>query len=446
MKDTLLDTANKIVGKAVEAGFDESMVLVEDKRESMLKIANSEPSVIQFWDSVKLKIYLAKNKRIITVEVDASDPSMLDKPFEELINYAGRIMESPFYAPIPEPVEVKPLPELVDDRIIEYMGDPSSLGELVIEAAHRERIDYVAGMIDLSHREKALVTSRDGEYYEESTGMTAYLRAFAGEDGSGQWSACSTKLRRDKLEEMAETAAKYAFDSRNRVDIEPGVYDIVFSPMIMGNLIGYIARMASAFSVFMGMSIFMKAKPGEKVASEKLTLIDDPHNTELPNSTSFDDEGIPTKPKRVIETGVLKTLLHNTKTASKMNTVSTGNAGWISPHPWNLVIPGGDYSLKELISDVRRGLLINNNWYTRLQNHVEGIFSTITRDALFLIENGRVTKPVKKIRIADTFPNLLKNISAIGGRTYDIRWWEVRWPTRIPYILARNIHTSKHII
>ena len=127
-----------------------------------------------------------------------------------------------------------------------------------------------------------------------------------------------------------------------------------------------------------------------------------------------------------------------------MKTKSTGNAGWLFPRAWTLRVELGDASLNEMISEVKKGILVTNNWYTRLQNNVEGIFSTITRDALFYIENGEIKRPWKKLRIADTLPRLLQNIYMLGKEYYDIKWWEVDIPSRLPYILVKDIKTSKH--
>ncbi len=447
MKEQVLELARKIVDKALKEGFTEVAVKVVDSKRSMVKIANSEPSVVQHWDTVEIGLYLVKDKRIIVAQLEPSGMEQLDKPVKELLKIASRVEESPFYAPLPRPEkEPKPLQGIVDQEIVKAMENPVELAERVVEAAHREKVDRVAGMIDLAYRVKALATSMDIALSEESTSLQAYLRAFAGEDGSGQWALGSTKLNVEKLEEMASIAAKYAVDSRNRVDIEPGVYDIILSPMVFANILNYVAMMSSAFMMFMGMSFFVNYKPGSKIASSKLTLLDDPLNTDLPGATGFDDEAIPTSTKPIIEEGLFKTILHNSKTAAKMNARSTGNAGWIMPNPWNLVVKPGDHSLDELVGEVKKGILVTNNWYTRLQNYVEGQFSTITRDALFLVENGRITKPINKIRIADKLPRLLSNIEALGREVYDIQWWEVRTPTRLPYVLVRQVHTSKHTV
>jgi len=434
----------KLVEKALREGFDEVAALVVKTDNVMAKIANSEPAVIQHWITTSINLYLTKDKRIFVVSLEPRSLEELDKSVKELVQISGKVVESPFYAPLPKVEKIEPF-NTVDKSVIEYMDKIDQLVEILLEASHRERIDSVAGMVELSHVEKVLATSTSVSATEEKTMLTSYLRAFA-DDGSGQWSFTSTKVDTKGLESMALTAARFASESKSRVDIEPGYYDVILSPMVFGNLVNYICRMASAFSVLMGTSIFMKKAVGEEVASKILSIYDTPRDHELPNSAGFDDEGVKTYNKPIIENGLLKTLLHNTKTAFIMKTSTTGNAGWITPHPWNIRISPGDSTFEEMVSEIKRGLIITNNWYTRLQNYVEGEFSTIARDAIFLVENGRIIKPVNRVRIADKFPVLLKNIDLLSKDLFDIHWWEVGIPTKSPYVLVRNVRITKHVV
>lgn len=443
MKEELLSLSNRIAQESLKLGFDEVAVKLVSVMSSMVKIANSEPSVVQSWRNISVAVYLTKAKRVLVFSTQATNIDELFKTLKNLLETSSKLSPSPLYAPLPEPQDVKPLLKTTDRSIVQNMDDPSQLAELLIERAHRNEIDYIAGMLSLSYNEKALVTSKGVSLYEDSTFLESYIRAFSGE-GSGQWAIGSRNLSKEKLEEMAIIASDLANKARHPEDAVPGEYDVIFSPMVAGNIFNVIARMSSAFSVYMGSSIFLKKKVGEKVASQNLTLYDDARNPELPGSTAFDDEGIPTMSKPIIERGVLKTLLHNSKTATLMKTKSTGNAGWVFPFPWTLRVEKGDSSLEEMISEVKNGILVTNNWYTRLQNHVEGTFSTITRDALFYIKDGEIERPWKKLRIVDSLPRLLQNIYLIGNKLYDIKWWEVEIPTRMPYILIKNVNTSKH--
>lgn len=441
-----VEIAQKIVDEAIKRGFDEAAAAVTLSRRVMAKIANSEPTVIQYWNPITVELYLAKDRRMFIGSYEPGSIEELLKGIDRIYSMALKVVESEFYAPLPEPTPVKQVGGLADSRVVEAMHGIDRLSETVIEVAHREKVDSVAGMLQLSYMRTSLVTSKGVQLSEDKTALQGYIRAFAEPDGSGQWCFTSTRYDVSGLEEMASIAARYAVESRNRREIEPGVYDIVFSPMVFGNLLEYVVDMASAFSVLMGLSIFMKSRVGDRVSSERLTVADEPRNRDLPNASSFDYEGLETFDKNIIEEGALKTLLHNTKTAKIMNTKSTANAGWIRPTPWNIVVRPGDAKLEEIIASVRKGLLITNNWYTRLQNYVEGLFSTIARDATFYIENGRIVKPVNRIRVADSLPNILKNIELVGRDLYNIQWWEVSTPSKIPYILTRNIKVTKHMV
>jgi len=439
----LLEVGTKVKEKALAIGFDEVAVGVTATESVMVKFANSEPSVVQNWSTIEVGVYVTKGQRILGTSAPVSSLEDAYRILENLYAMHHRLPPSMLYAPLPEPGKPAVLQGLVDKRLIESIHDPSSISEAIVEAANRYRIDYFAGMLQISHDRKALVTSKGAEMQEESTYLKMYIRAFAGE-GSGQWSLGTRRLDMRRVEEVAETAADFAFRSRVQEEVQPGRYNILLSPMVAGNLFNYIADMALAHSVLMGSSIFMNNQPGDRVASEALTIEDAPHLAELPGSTSFDDEGVPTYNKPIIEKGVLKTLLHNTKTASKFGAKTTGNAGLVFPRLWALNVRPGDYKFEELLNEMKNGLIVTNNWYTRLQNYVEGIFSTITRDAIFIVKDGDIVGAARKLRIADSFPRMLQNIVAVGDTPYDMYWWEVETPTRTPYILVKDLGTSKH--
>ncbi len=445
MKDFLLSLAEKIKSESIKKGFDEAAILVIKSNDLMIKIANSQPSVIQHWDNITMNLYLTKDKRIFTTSYTIKEPSEVLKVIDEVLNVSEAVEISEYYAPLPKPTKVKPLKNIMDKKIVDSLNEPEKIIDKVFSSLSAAKVDEVAGVVTLEYSGKALATSTGVELYEESTGFNIYMRAFKGE-GSGQWGISSNKLDYEIIEETVNRAVNYAIESRRPEPVEPGVYDIILSPMVAGNLFNLIGFMASAMAIDMGFSIFMGKKLGDKVASEELTLIDDPRLEDAYNSTSFDDEGVETYTKPIIENGILRNLLHNTKTAKKHGTKTTGNAGWIMPEPWNLIIKPSEYKEEELIGEVKRGLLVTNNWYTRLQNYVDGTFSTILRDAIFLIENGRIVKAITKLRIADKLLNMLNNISALGKEIYQIKWWEVDKPTITPFILVRDVHTSKHTL
>jgi len=113
------------------------------------------------------------------------------------------------------------------------------------------------------------------------------------------------------------------------------------------------------------------------------------------------------------------------------------------PEPWNLRFKPGDLKEDEIPSTLREGLILTNNWYTRLQSYVEGVFSTVARDAAFLVKDGRIVKAVRGLRITGSLHGLLSSVEYSTDRYYQIKWWEVEVPVVAPYIIARRIYVSK---
>ncbi|MEA3254276.1 MAG: TldD/PmbA family protein, partial [Candidatus Altiarchaeota archaeon] len=237
-------------------------------------------------------------------------------------------------------------------------------------------------------------------------------------------------------------AGEIAKQALNPGEGRGGVYDIIFDPLAFANLLGHILGFASAFSVDIGES-FLADRIDKVIGNEIVTLVDDGSLAGGFNSSKFDAEGVPTQRNVVVEKGVLKTYLHNTSTAKKYGAESTGNAGLISPHPWNAVIEPGDYGRDDLFSGVNKGLYITNVWYTRFQNYRTGDFSTIPRDGLFLIENGELSQPLSNLRVSDNLLHILKNITALGDKQEWIHWWDAEVPSLLPYVLVKDVRVTK---
>lgn len=436
-----LEIGRKIVGE-LSKNFDEVAVLVTNAERVMIKIWNSEPSVVQSWFDWDLGVRLSKSGRVWVLWYRSRDPENLIKSAHNLLNYVDRVQESEIYAPLPEEATCRPLENAYDVNVDKYMNDPSPLAELVINAALSHQVDRVAGMLMLGKTTRTLVTSKGYECVESKTSVEAYARAFKDEH-SGQWAYGSTRVDANAIKTVGLKAGYYATITKTRVELVPGTYRVVISPLVVGNLFNYIVRMASALSIIAGFSFFLKYMPGSKVAADWLSVYDKPRDALLHGASGFDDEGVATYDKPIIENGVFKTMLHNSGTAKRLGTTSTGNAGWIFPVPWNVEISPGNLKEEELLQELENGVFITNNWYTRLQNYYEGIFSTVSRDATLLVQRGEIVGHVGRVRIASSFPHILANAVEATKTRYDISWWEVSIPTRAPYILLKNVQITK---
>jgi PmbA protein len=145
----------------------------------------------------------------------------------------------------------------------------------------------------------------------------------------------------------------------------------------------------------------------------------------------------------LIENGVLKSYLHNTSTSKKLNQKPTGNAGIVYPMPWKIEVKRGDYGFDEMIKELKEGLIVTNTWYTRYTSFAEGTFSTIPRDAMFYVKNGKISSFTKNLRINSNFLEFFKNIVAIEKEQKEVKWWESFLPVKVPSLVVKNVLVTK---
>ncbi|BDB98025.1 TldD/PmbA family protein [Saccharolobus caldissimus] len=287
------------------------------------------------------------------------------------------------------------------------------------------------GVISIDDVERALVTSKGFNGLENNQSISGYFRA-KNKEYSGQWAFSSTQFSTSLIKDAIKKANELA-SITGSYEISEGKYDVVLSPLVMGNLMESLARMASGFSIISGMSML---KPGEKVGSDKFTLLDTPRE-DRPNSWGFDDEGTFTYNKAIIEEGVFTTPLLNNELSPIFKSKTTANAGWIYPTAWNLEVKEGDISYESLLSG--NVIFINNVWYTRFQNYAEGDFSTVARDATVVYKDGKPVGIAGRVRIADNLKRILMNIVEISKERYSVRWWDAPMQGVYPYVLVKDV-------
>ncbi|MGC8936203.1 MAG: metallopeptidase TldD-related protein, partial [Candidatus Methanomethylicaceae archaeon] len=307
--------------------------------------------------------------------------------------------------------------------------------------ALRQGAERVSGVLAGEITRRCILSNTGAEGYDERTSFELNVRAFRGE-ASGQGLSCATSMKYVDAKGAGEEAGRIVKDGRNFVTWSEGKYQVFFGPIITANLLEHLGEAASAFMVDTGLSC-LAGKIGERIFPEDLTIIDDGTVEDGLSSRTFDDEGIETRKNFIVKSGVVKGYLHNTKTAMKFKAESTGNAGWIVPLPWNVVVESGSIGFEEALESIKSGLYVVSNWYTRFQNYSTGDFSTICRDGVFLIENGKIKGALKGVRISDNLLRLFSSVSGICKERKWVKWWEVRTPALLPGIIANDVRVTK---
>jgi predicted Zn-dependent protease len=251
-------------------------------------------------------------------------------------------------------------------------------------------------------------------------GLFAYNRATASvltttvrtPDGTGSGWAGATHHDWSRVDSasLGMRATSKARSSANPVAIEPGRYTVVFEPTAVGNLVQFIAFALNARGADEGRSFFSlpggKNKIGQKIVDERVTIVSDPFDPDVAGSP-FAGDGLPTRRVVWIENGVVKNLNYDRYWAQKNGREPTGAGGSIKMN-------GGSASLDDLIRSTQRGLLVTRFWYLRPVDARTILYTGLTRDGTFLIENGRITRPVKNLRFNDSPIFMLNNLEAMG--------------------------------
>ncbi len=261
--------------------------------------------------------------------------------------------------------------------------------------------------LDLAHRDNMAVAflsvvAKDGDKVSTGTGF-ALDRDFG-------------KLDAQKIIKDATDEALFMLKAE---PVASGAYRAIIKNIAMPDLLQVFGGVFSADNAQQGMSL-LAGREGERIAADIVTLMDDPLLPGGLSSRAFDAEGVATRTKPVIENGVLKTLLHNLKTARKAGVKTTGNAskrgyaGAIQVAPSNFFFQPGEKTLEELQRDMGDGIVITDlSGLHAGANAVSGDFSLLAKG--YTVKDGKKDKPVEQITVAGNFYKLLESIRAVGS-------------------------------
>jgi predicted Zn-dependent protease len=267
-----------------------------------------------------------------------------------------------------------------------------------------------AGFVETSAQIQAVATSKGQFAYGRFTAADYNLTART-QDGTGSgWASKSfNELRLLEPTKLATAAIDKAARSHSPTAIEPGKYTVVLEPSAMADIIAGLAFAVDARQADEGRSFFSKkgggTRLGEQVVGEKVKIYSDPAHPLAP-ALPFDGQGLPLKRIDWIDKGVLKNLSYSRYWAQKQAKEPT-------PNPGNLIMDGGTATMEELIKGVERGVLVTRFWYIRSLDPQTLLVTGLTRDGLFLIEKGQVTRPVKNMRWNESPVFALNNVDAM---------------------------------
>jgi predicted Zn-dependent protease len=223
------------------------------------------------------------------------------------------------------------------------------------------------------------------------------------------------------FEGMAREAVDKAERSRNPVTIEPGTYETVLDHYAIGDMLEVLAIMGLSAVAQREQRGPLAGHLGERICDERITIVDDPSVDETMRF-GFDFEGQPIQRVGIIENGVAKGVVYDSFNALLEGKPNTGHAlpapnTW-GPIPIHLSLQRGTSSVPEMIKSVERGIYVTRFHYTNVIHPVKAIFTGMTRDGTFLIENGEITRPVRNLRFVQGIFEALNSVKGVGREWY----------------------------
>jgi PmbA protein len=316
------------------------------------------------------------------------------------------------------------------------LNEMTSFMENLLQTVEENGCEPTSGGFSRGYGEELIINSNGVEVTDKSTGFGAYVavNAHKNDELSSAYDSVSSCNYDFNGEELAEKVSQLATNSIGGENIETGDKEVILDYHAATGILSTFMSGFSGDNVQRGRSV-LKDKIGESIVSENLSIYDDGTYDGGLSSGKFDGEGTPSQKTELVKNGILKGFIYDIYTANKSEIKSTGNGfrGSYSSTPGvsssNIIF---DFNEKTKIQEIDNGIIATDVLGAHTANPISGDFSVEVNNG-FLIENGEITKPIKKAMISGNVYETLKNCEGIDS---DIKQYG---SFIIPKILLHNL-------
>jgi len=398
-----------------------AVVTVTRERSLMLRYARSRPTQATAIDDLTVDVAVLRGGRVGSASTNGTDADSLRRCAAEALAAAEAMARSGGdgrYPGFPSPGPIRPSapPDPDTARL-----DPARGGEALATAfgvAERRGVE-AHGTWTVGEVESAVASSTGVAASETVTDAFMKVVCIAPSGRSGYASAAGSAMAALDPAQLAESAAAKAAASGEPVRLPPGEYPVVLDRSAVSELLSMLAWHTFNGLAYLEERSAFSGRLGRRVAAPAVNLSDSPrYSGTLPRG--FDAEGVPKAPLPIIQDGVAMSVVHDTRTAATAGTTSTGHASApggspYGPLPTNLVLVGGGaQDVDELARPIERGVYVTRLWYVNAVRPKETLLTGVTRDGTFLIEDGRIGRPLVDMRFTDSALGLLERTQALS--------------------------------
>ena len=408
---------------------DECETTLQGGRTGNLRFARNAVSTSGGADEVALSVQCSFGKKTGTATINELDDASLEKVVRRAEDLARLAPENPEYVPF-----VGPQRYVEPDAYFESTARINPTFRATATAASigpcREKNLVAAGFLEDDAGFVAIANSHGVRGYHRRSGVnfSVTIRTADGR-GSGYGVCDYNDAARLDTAAVSEVAIQKALRSRETRAIEPGKYTVILEPAASVDLIGHMVEQMDARQADEGRSFLTRAgggtRLGEKLVDERIQIYSDPMNPEIPGSPWAPD-GRARRRVDWIKDGTVANLSYSRFWAQKQGVaedraVPSINEGFrnrravaaFESSP-GFIMAGGSESLDDLIKGVKRGVLVTRMWYIREVDPQTILYTGLTRDGTFYVENGEVKHAIKNFRFNESPVIMLNNVEAMG--------------------------------
>ena len=405
------EEAKKIIDKVLAySKADEMSVGLSGDRTGNIRYARNTVSTSGESNNLSLAVTAVFGKKSGTATINEFDDASLEKTVRRAEEIARLAPENPEYMPMLGPQTYLETKGFVDTTA---KIDPDYRAKVAfdsIDACAKKNLT-AAGYLEDSAGFSAIGNSKGLFGYNRATSVdfSVTVRTADG-TGSGYVSRDFNDTTKLNVKDATNVAVQKALASTNARALEPGKYTVILEPTASAELLQNMMRSMDARNADEGRSFLSKKgggiRLGEKLFDERVTIYSDPMNPEIPGSP-YSGDGRPQEKTVWVEKGVVKNMYYSRYWAEKKGVKA------VTP-PSRFILEGGTQSLADLIKSTDKGILVTRFWYIRAVDPQTLLYTGLTRDGTFYIENGQIKFPIKNFRFNESPVIMLNNLEAMG--------------------------------
>lgn len=408
--DELLAIGDRALAR-LERG--EAEVVIVDESSELTRFAGNEIHQSVAERSRYVRVRLIDEGRIGVGEVRGHRDDAVERALASA-EQSRRVTTTSDVSPLPRPDAAEAGPAAYAESTARATPEErAGLVAVVTGAAAAQGVNSY-GALSTTTSTTAIVTSA-GIRRAATTTQASLVAVARGDNGGGYASRHSADLDALGVEELATEVVDTCMRNQNATAIDPGEYEVVLSPYAVTDLLEHLSW--TSFSALATQEHRSFMRMGEQLMSSEVTIRDDATTPEM-FPFPFDFEGVSTRPVTLIDRGVCSAVVYDTPTALRDGVTSTGHS-LPQPNTWgplarHMIMDGGDTPWEEMVGSVSRGLYITRFWYVRDVHPLRTVITGMTREGTFLIENGRITRPVKDLRFTQSIVGALANVLRVS--------------------------------